>query len=174
MHILLALLGALGAIAALIWRLRMMGEAAREVADAAETVANMPRRMRFQSRAKNGGMHAVDDPREAAAVLMALFGRVDGELSTAAKTAIAEHAAQRFELSEEDADALATQAAWLTRDAANADAVVDRMVALLQRTVTETELIELEDMLKAVGRVTGEPTAEQSALLERYRRKAQL
>ncbi len=174
MHVLLALLGAVGAVAALIWRVRMMGDAAREVADAAKTVANAPRRMRFQSRAKGAGLQAVDDPREAAAVLMALVGRVDGDLSSDAKTAIADHAAQRFELSQEDAHALAAQAAWLTRDAANADAVIDRMVALLQRTVTDTELIELEDMLRAVVGVAGAPTTDQAALLDRYRRKAQL
>ncbi len=174
MHILMLILGAIGAVAAIIWRIRMMGEAARTVADVAETAANLPRKMRVQSKARKGGLETVEDPREAATVLMVLFAREAGELSSDVKAAIQAQLEERLELEAPDAEEVLARAVWLTQDLPNADAAVDRMTGVIRAAVSDKEVLELDDMLRAVAAFGGGETPQQDALRARYRRRAGL
>src|SRR5690606_12995385 len=85
MHIILAILGALGVAAMIAWRISIAIHAAREIGDAAQGLANLPRKMRFQSRARREGVEVIADPREAATLLMLSVARAGGEVTASQK-----------------------------------------------------------------------------------------
>lgn len=166
MAILMGLLSIVGGIALLMWRLSIAMRAARDIGDAAQTVANLPRKMRFQAKAGKQGLQLVTDPREAATVLMLCVARAAGEVTSGQKQVIREQIVRRFDLDEQTADDLLTHAAWLSKDAADPFAPLPRMIKLLRKTVTTKELLELEDMLHAVARADGEPNGLQKNLCD--------
>ena len=60
MHFLFAILGFLGFIAVWYWRLKALQEVAKDGRKVAETVANLPRKMRFKNKSGKGGLAVVD------------------------------------------------------------------------------------------------------------------
>lgn len=172
MSILMGLLSIVGGIALLMWRLSIAMRAARDIGDAAQTVANLPRKMRFQSKAGKQGLMLVTDPREAATVLMLCVARAAGEVTASQKLVIRQQIVRRFDLDEKTADELLTHVTWLSKDAPDPFSPIPRMVKLLHKTVSTKELLELEDMLHAVARADGEPNAAQKALCDEVALKA--
>ena len=131
-HIILSLLGVIGAAAFFIWRINLAARAAREVADTAGELANLPRKMKFRHRAGKRGVDLVDDPREAAAALVygaALSKGDPGEEDRAMMTA---RLAELFEICEADCGEVLARGAWRIRalnDPLNAvSALTDRLV----------------------------------------------
>lgn len=169
MHIILAILGGLGAVGVILWRISIGLQAAREIGDAAQGVANLPRKMRFESRARRQGVANITDPREAATYLMLAVARAAGEVTASQKAAARDQIARRFEMCESDADELLTHVAWMTSQTALADSAVDRMTRLLSERLTPKEAAELEAMLEAVASADGAPSAGQLEVIERVR-----
>lgn len=171
MHILFAIIGVIAAISAWYWRLQMLGRAAKGGAELAKTASNLPRRLKFQHRAKIGGLSVIEDPREAAAVIMVEIARAGGEVSTGHTSVMRASMVEDFQLHTEDADALITQAAWLTREAPPSHAVVKRMSDILLRTpgIGPKQIVDLDGMLVAVSEADGIPNRDQLALLQVFR-----
>ena len=69
MHILLAILGALGTLAFFLYRLGMFSRNASELVDTAEKVHGAWRRHKFRNRAERPALETEDDPRAAAAAI---------------------------------------------------------------------------------------------------------
>lgn len=176
MHILIAILGLVTAISVWYWRIRTLSRAARDGADLAKAAANLPRKLRFQNKLGKGGLQLVDDPREAAAILMLEIARAGGEVGKAHKSVMTEHMAREFELSEEDAESLVAHAAWLTREAPAAHVVAARMSDFILRSpgIGPKQIVDLDTMLVAVSEAEGVPGRDQLALLQVFRDKAGL
>ncbi|MBI1263445.1 MAG: hypothetical protein GC187_01765 [Alphaproteobacteria bacterium] len=112
MHIILAILGALVTVGIIIWRVRMAMEAAREIADLAGEAANLPRKLRFRAKARRGGIETIDDPREAAAVLLCGAAAFENPLTPGDKAALAQELSALLQISAADADELTARGAW--------------------------------------------------------------
>ena len=73
MHIILAIAGAIAGI--LFWMSRV-SRSANEIADAANTIANIPRRRRFSKKYNKSGYQLIETSIEAATVLMIATARM--------------------------------------------------------------------------------------------------
>lgn len=169
MHFLFGILGLLAAIGGIIWRIQMASEAARHIGDAAKTAANLPRKLSFRRKTGKSGSQLVQDPREAAVILMLEVARAAGEVSREQKDMIRSIVSEHFEFSEADADEIVTQAAWVSQSEAGQDALIRRMVKIISAAVTNRELVDLDAMLVQVSEVEGQPTSSQLSVLQSYR-----
>lgn len=88
MPILVAIATALGLAAFWYYRLRDVGSAAPEVADAAQRIRGACRRKRFRNRAESSPVAAVDDPAAAATAFLISLAASRGSLTPEAEAAI--------------------------------------------------------------------------------------
>lgn len=176
MHILAIIIGVVSFIGVWYWRLKMMNEVAKDGRKVAETVLNLPRKMRFRHRSGKGGLDVVEDPREAATILMLEIVQARGLLTEKQQAAIRGEIMHHFEFSEKDANELIEQAGWLTRDAGASHVIMGRMTDFVKNTagMGQKELIDLDQMLVTVSEVEGEPNEAQLDLLTIYRQKTGL
>lgn len=174
MHILGILLGLVGVIAVWYYRIKVLREAAQDGRKALETVANLPRKMRFRHRSSKAGLEVVDDPREAATILMLEVAQARGTLTAKQETAIRAEIMHHFDLTEADAEELLTQAGWLSRNAGASHVVIARMTDLIRKVpgMTNKELIDLDTMLITVSEAEGAPAPSQLDLINQFRMKA--
>jgi len=176
MHIIVALLGILGFIAVWYYRLKTLRDAAQDGRKAIETVANLPRKMRFKNKSGKGGLAVVDDPREAAAILMLEIAQARGTLTEKQEAAIRGEIMHHFDFPEEDANALIAQAGWLSRNAGASHVVMSRMTDFVRQSpgMTPKELVDLDGMFVTISEAEGNPTDAQLDLLTIYREKTGL
>lgn len=174
MHILAVIIGILGFVAVWYYRIKMLGEVAKDGKKVIDTARNLPRKMRFRSRAGKGGLDVVDDPREAATILMLEIALARGALTERQEAAIRAEIMQHFEFDEPDADTLISQASWLSRDAGASHVIVGRMTDFICKVpnMGADDLRDLDGMLINVVKAGGSITPEQEDLLAIYRQKA--
>lgn len=170
-HIVAIIVGIVSAILVWQWRAQRAAEAAREIEGVVKTAANLPRRFAFKRKMGKRGLSLVDDPREAAAILMVEIGRAGNELSRETREVIDAMIMEEFQVTSEDADALVAHASWVLREAPVADAVVRRMAGFLIETdsIGPKEVVDLDGMLVAVSEADGLPNADQLMLLQTFR-----
>jgi len=169
MHILVMILGLVVGIGAWYWRIKATTDAVQEIGDLAKQAANLPRKLRFQRLAGKTGLLAIDDAREAAAILLMEMARSAGEVSSTQKQVMADQIATNLGLSAEDAGVMVVHAGWVLRDSPLSEAVIRRMCPILIKQVGEKELRDLDHMLLATARAEGEPTGDQLELLRAFR-----
>ena len=169
MHILLLIFGALATIGTIIWRIQAAEHAARQIGDAAKTAANLPRYLSFRRKTGKRGSRLVQDPREAAVILMLEVARAGGEVSREQKNVMVELISRNLDFSEDDAEELIVQAAWVSQDEAGQDALLRRMVKLITASVSQKDIIDLDEMLVQVSEAERAPTADQLSVLQSFR-----
>lgn len=176
MHIIVALIGFFGFLAVWYWRLKALQEVAKDGRKVVETVANFPRKMRFKNKSGKGGLGVVDDPREAAAILMLEIAQARGTLTERQEATIRGEIMHHFEFQEGDANALLAQAGWLSRNAGASHVVMSKMTDFVRNTpgMSGKELVDLDGMLVAVSEAEGDPTESQLDLLTIFREKTGL
>ncbi|MFN7056839.1 hypothetical protein [Hyphomonas sp.] len=177
MHILLAVITILSAIGIWAWRLRMAKRGLDEVADLAKTVANAPRRLAFLTRAQKGGIDLIEDPREAAAIMLMMMALAKGgTLSARQSDAIEQEIRDHFDFSETEAEELAAHAAWVASSQLPGPEEMKRMSRQIVRSsqLGPKEIVDLDAMLVAVSEAEGLPSRAQLALLQIYRDMAGL
>ncbi len=175
MHILLGLLGIATFIAVWYYRLKMLRGAAEDGMKAAETLANLPRKMRFRKMALKGGLDVVDDPREAAAIMMLQVAEARGAVTATQEAAIRAEIMQHFDFNEADAEQLLRQAGWLSRGS-DPHASIRRMTDLIVASpgMGPEQLTDLDSMLLNVTEAEGVATPEQTELVTTFRQRAKL
>lgn len=171
MHIVGLIIAIASAIALWTWRAQRAAEAARELEGIAKTAANLPRKLAFKRKTGKGGLQLIDDPREAATIMMLEIGRAGREYSRDTRDVIEDIIIKEFELEAEDAAALIEHATWVLRDAPVADAVITRMskMILQQDAIGPKEIVDLDGMLVAVSEADGLPNPDQLSLLQTFR-----
>lgn len=174
MHIIALLIAIVTAIGVWQWRVQRAREIAEEMGDIAATAANLPRRLAFKRKSGKQGLALVEDPREAAAVMMYQMALEGGNVSLISKEVMRDLMMDEFEITEEDADALIHHAGWLMREAPVADAVMDRMTktVLANPSIGPKQIVDLDGMLVAVSEAEGPPTHDQLQILQTYRNRA--
>jgi len=167
---LMAILGALGAVGLFLWRIKMAADAARDIAGAADDARKFVRRTRWKSRQKAGDKAVPEDPRLAAAAMMAAVAETDGALSEAEREAILKEITTRFEVSAEDAEALLAEGRWLSKDAGDLSSFLRRMDPPVRAVCTEQERRDLITMLTMVAEAGGEADPIAAQAIETLRR----
>lgn len=176
MHIIVALLSFLGFIAVWYWRIKTLHAVAKDGRKVVEAVSNLPRKMRFKNKSGKGGLGVVDDPREAATILMLEIAQARGTLTERQEATIRGEVMHHFEFTEEDADQLISQAGWLSRNGGASHVVMSKMTDFVRNTpgMTGKELVDLDGMLVAVSEAEGDPIESQLKLLTIFRDKTGL
>lgn len=156
MHIILGLLGVLGAAAFFLYRMNMAARAAREVAETAGELANLPRKMGFKRKAGKRGVDVIDDPRESAAALIFGAAASKGDVTKDNRAAIATDLAALFNISDDEAGEILARGAWhvgALNDPINA---VSKLTDALVRDVGRPACADVRGlMLDAVERTEG-------------------
>ena len=172
MHMLIGLLAVLTAIGVWAWRLRMAKRGLDVATDIAKTVANAPRRLAFKYRMGKGGLDLIDDPREAAAImLMQVALARGGPLTPLQGDVIEAEMCEHFQYMPSEAENLAAHAAWVSQSCPPATVTMTQLSKLIVNApqLGPKEVIDLDAMLVAVSEAEGVPTRAQLALLQVYR-----
>lgn len=165
MHILLALVAALGTLGIILWRLHMAAEAAKGLAETANEARGLIRGWRWRRKLAKNPLDLVQDPREAAAALMVAMAHSDGVLTERERQVILAEAVCRFEATERQAQELLAHARWLTRDVRDVDQCIARLAPLIRRTCDPDQICDVIEMVSKVAAAEGAPGAvEQQAL----------
>lgn len=170
MAYLMAIIGALGAVGLVLWRIKMAADAARDIAETADDARKFVRRTRWKNRQKSGKQAVPEDPRLAAVAMMAAIAETDGALSEAERSAILTEIAIRFEFSVEDAEALFAEGRWLSKDAGDLSSFLRRMDPPVRSACTEQEQRDLITMLTKVAECEGEADPIAAQAIETLRR----
>lgn len=168
MHIILAIAGAIAGI--LFWMSRV-SRSANEIADAANTIANIPRRRRFSKKYNKSGYDLIETPIEAATVMMIATARMshDKRVTKPAEMEIINQLNENMQLAEDDADGLYRQMHNLTYDITLPESALFPMVEVLKRDVDRDEAEGLALMMEAVARLDATANHEQSEFILRFR-----
>lgn len=177
MHIIFAVLAILTAIAVWTWRLRMARRGLDELGEVAKTVANAPRRLAFKWRAGKGGVELIEDPREAAAIMMMMVALARGAPLTARQADMIEAEIRtHFSFSVQEAEELAAHAAWVAGSQLPGEEQMRRLSRLVVTApqLGPKEVVDLDTMLVTISEAEGLPTRAQLSLLQIYRDMAGL
>ena len=172
MHMLIGLLAVLTAIGVWAWRLRMAKRGLDVATDIAKTVASAPRRLAFKYRMGKGGLGLIDDPLEAAAImLMQVALARGGPLTPLQSDVIEAEMCEHFQYLPSEAENLAAHAAWVSKSCPPATVTMTQLSKLIVNApqLGPKEVIDLDAMLVAVSEAEGVPTRAQLALLQVYR-----
>ncbi len=170
MHILLAIIGILSAAAIWWWRIKMIGSAARDVAQGAKTVANMPRRLGFRHKANRGALDVSDDPREAAMAIMLEVAKAAEAPGEAETSLMVDRARRTFSVTEAEAEEYLHRADWFVRQARTPDLLIRKMGGVLRGTVGPEQHTDVAEILEDLALINGQPTQEQTRLIGVYLR----
>lgn len=169
MHIVLIVLGALGAAAFWWYRLKMMGDAANEVAHQVGRVQGHFRRQKLRKKAAVAPVAAIDDPVVAAATVMTAIAAEDNIVSDALKERV-RSAVSVIAVSDEKTDEAVTYAIWASNQVADVQTVIDQTASLLTGKLNDGEKEELVAMVQSVV-LKDERHAMYTQRIDRLRRK---
>jgi len=171
-------IGIIIAVATAIFWVTRAARGVNEVADAANTLRNMPRRMRFSKKAGKRGMDLIDNPMEAATILMVSVAKLsdysnehDGLISGASTSRIISTLKSYMKISAVEADELLTQMRWAVKDLTQPDTALAPMTNILSKAINRAESDDLSDMLRKISHADGEPNTEQRAFITRVRER---
>ena len=166
MHILLAILGAIGTIGMLLWRIKMAADAAKHIAGTAKDAKNYMRRRRFEQKAAADPIKDVNDPREAAATILSALASYDGAMSDAEEAIIMQEIKTVFQTDDEMATQLLAHGRWLSKDAGDLNAFISRLLPPIVRHCSEREKHDLLSMMERVTTANSSPSdLEKDAIL---------
>ena len=169
MHIVAIVLAAVAGLAFWWYRLRMVGDAASEVIDAAGRMRGSMRRKRLRTQAELSPLTAVNDPVVAAATILVGLASDDVALSPQRESAIRE---ELLAISDADkAEEALVYAKWATGQIDEAGTVTDKLGPFLATRLSEHEKHGFVDMARAVVAAEGPPLIAASHRLRRLTQK---
>lgn len=178
MHILALIVTLLLAAGTWYARLKMVGRVAKDAKGLADRLRNAPRQFAFMRRARHVGLKAVDDPTEAAAILLALVSgaQVSEQLSDRSKAVFLEETGLLFDLTAPEAEALLVHAFWMIRSVELPLPVARRMTkAIVQAPgIGAKELVDLDSILVIMSEANGASELAAREVLQAYRNVAGL
>lgn len=148
MHILLAALGIFAAAAFWWYRLKYMGEAANEVADAVGKVRGNFRRSKLRKKAAVAPVTAIDDPVTAAATVVMAIAAEDRPVSDVLETRVREQI-ETIADSAKQLDEAIVYAKWASDQVADVQIVVDKTADFLKPILDAAEKEQLVAMVLA-------------------------
>ena len=172
MHILAGLLAVAGIVFFVLWRLRNAAAAAQDVIEVADDVRAAMRRFGFRQEAHQNPLDGIEDPRIAAAGILAAFAYMDSAFSQAEIAGIEAACAEAFDCDAEEARHLCAYGRWLVQQSqGNMGEVIRRLARNLEGRLTAQERRQLLGMVETLARIDGGEFSE--AQEDSYRRLEQ-
>lgn len=171
MHILLGVLAVIGVIALWIWRARAAAQASGDIVDAADDVRAAVRRFGYRRKAGRHPAESVEDPRLAAAGLMAACARMDGDITAEQQNALRVECRAKFRVDQKEADDIAAYGRWIASQSQDPDDTIRRLTPVVRDNAPAEAHADMVEMLRRVASVVdGAPSEIQSDAIERVRR----
>lgn len=121
-----------------------------------------------RERATRAPLRVIDDPREAAMVLLTSLAMQRGEITAEQNVALSRIATERLGLGGK-AEHHTTRAAFAARQARDANAVVADLTPLFHTRLNPEEMDDLFAMIEEIAALHGGPTEAQEAMIDRLR-----
>lgn len=161
MHIVLGLLGALGTLVFLIYRINLGLHASRELAENIGDLRRMGRRSKWLNKASTPTVMSVADPREAAVVLMISVAKLGHDmidtLPREEQQQLVEDMQRLFSMSPDDAAGLLSHMMFMTKDTVDAGGYVPHLVEVICKACTVREQQQLVAVLSHIAERYGSP-----------------
>ena len=155
MHIVIAVLGVVGAVAFWWYRVKYMGQAANEAVDAAQRAVGLYRRKSFKHKVEASTIDAIQDPGIAAAVLLTAIALAKGPLTANEEATIT--TAMRDVMGVAKPEEEMVFAKWAASDVADLNSLVSRLSKVWTEKLGLPERRELYDLATRVASLEGEP-----------------
>ena len=167
MHIVIAVLGILGAVYFFVMRARGAAEMTSELLDVADDVRAAARRLGFR---RNKAMHPVDaieDPNTAAATVAVAYMELDGMPTEERRQALVLAMQSQLEIDKTEAEEQMVLGRWLMNECQGAQPAITRAARCLYK-LTGGDIGPLMEILKPIS---GDPMGDhQREALEEVRR----
>lgn len=158
-----AILGLLGALAAIIW------VAARLLNAAADGKAAV-RKMQWSNKSTRRMIEGVDDPRDAATILLVQTANYAGPLDDDVKAVIIQQLMSAFGADHDTAEGFLASAHYVLSEISDAGGYLSKLLPSLRNALTPAEHAQLIEMMRAVASATGEANDHQRLLIGRLKR----
>ena len=167
MHIIISVL--IG-IATLVFWLGRAAQGAREIADTAQEISNLPRKLRYRKKAGRKGLDLIEEPVEAATILMISIARMDdlGRVSDNQATAIADQLVDNMQLSRDDATDMVLQLRSLSQHLKQPDSALYPMLEILRGKVDKADAFSLSAMMLEVAETNTPARPDQENFIHRF------
>lgn len=168
MHILLSILGTLATTVFVLWRLHMAAHMASDLVDVASSARGFIRRWRWRRKVSINPIDLVEDPREAASILMVAVAQADGPITDHERAAILVQMQSRFGATPQQSIELLARAQWMVREGVDAAEVMRRLRPVIERTCDARHRRELIEMLTDVASADGRQDETTAFDIQRY------
>jgi hypothetical protein len=167
MHVLLAVLGVLGAGVCWWCRVQYLARTAGDAVDTAQRLRGLYRRKRFKRKADASTIDAIADPRTAGTVLLVAIATANGPMSVAAEAAIRD--AMRDVMSVEKPEEEMVFAKWASADVVDLNSLVSRLSKLWTERLDLPERHQLYGLAKRIASLEHEPDDVLLSALQRLK-----
>jgi uncharacterized tellurite resistance protein B-like protein len=167
MHIVLTVLGIVGALSYFWFVIRNASNAVGEIADAAGRAHGAYRRNQFRKKADAATISAIDDPRTAAVVMAVAVASSEGDMTAEQDAAL--NAAMSGVLNVSDPVEEMTFAKWAVREVSDPNNISMRLGRLWTSSLNTDERQQLVDMVRDVAGAGGDLTPLQHEAIERLK-----
>jgi uncharacterized tellurite resistance protein B-like protein len=166
MQFIATIVGIMGIIAVILYRMSRAAAATKEIIESARDVGLMARRWGWRKKFAKDPLEFVTDPREAAVAMMAALAQADGALTARERAVIVEHTQKMTGSDAATASEFLAHARWVVRDVRDVNRCFSRLAPILQKACTPEQITDVLAMLEAVANADGEPsTSERSAII---------
>ncbi|WP_049722967.1 hypothetical protein [Gilvimarinus polysaccharolyticus] len=161
MHILIAIITAVGG---LVWALVRLQNSGIDLSSFNPFF--WARRRSWEKKHGTKPIHTIDDPMEAASVLVVAMAELKAPLTKEAKNSVLNSFVDEFKIDAKTATEMYTSSAYLLADVVNIAAEVKHILALTLSEFQERHIASLSSMLNLAATVEGSPSDEQQSLLK--------
>jgi uncharacterized tellurite resistance protein B-like protein len=169
MHILIAVVGLMGAAAFWWYRVKHMSEAANEVVDAVGRVRGSIKRKKLRKQAALSPLTAVDDPILAAATLITAIFSEDAPLTPVRENAIRDAISGIADPKKTDEAVIYGK--WAASQIDDANVVIDKLSPFMRERLEESERLDLLKMIDDVAAAEDGLSPLYSQQMRRLRQK---
>ena len=155
MHILIGLIAAIGLVALWIWRARAAASATHEIVDAASDARAALRRFGYRRKAGQHPADSIDDPRLAAAGMMAAIAKMDGDLTADQMNALRVECRATFRVDQKEADDIAAYGRWIAGQSQEPGEAIRRLTRIVRDAAEPDAHADLVRMLERIANVDG-------------------
>ncbi|UYV36106.1 hypothetical protein N4R57_13830 [Rhodobacteraceae bacterium D3-12] len=149
MPVLIAIIGAITAVAFFVLRARNAANAAGDLVDMANDVRLAARRFGFRRKTNLHPAESIEDPNIAITGVASAFLELDDLPTSGQRTALVYAMQDTFGLSAQDADELAILGRWMVSECGSPDAAISRLTRKLMRLSGQESFAPLLSIINA-------------------------
>jgi uncharacterized tellurite resistance protein B-like protein len=172
MQFLLAIIGLMGVIGVILYRMNQAAEATRDATEAVRDLGHMARRWGWRSKFAKDSLEFVTDPREAAVAALVAMAQADGALTERERTLILEQTQKITGGTVEQAEQMLAHARWSVRDVRDVNKCLGKLAPVLRNGCSPEQRADIVDMLNEIVRADGLlPSRDSTDAIARLRQK---